>query len=53
MIEGWQADLSNTRTLDELLDVYIKCYNDCLAADKDKIHFGLHICRGERLHRHS
>ncbi|KAK8846531.1 hypothetical protein IAR55_005617 [Kwoniella newhampshirensis] len=46
MIEGWKADSSNKRTLDELLDVYIKCYNDCLSQHKDKIHFGLHICRG-------
>ncbi|WWD21850.1 hypothetical protein CI109_106338 [Kwoniella shandongensis] len=46
MIEGWEADKSNKRTLDELLDVYIKCYNDCLSQHKDKIHFGLHICRG-------
>ncbi|WVQ83750.1 hypothetical protein IAT38_005894 [Cryptococcus sp. DSM 104549] len=46
MIEGWNADKTNKRTLDELLDVYIKCYNDCLSEHKDKMHFGLHICRG-------
>ncbi|WVR04240.1 hypothetical protein IAU60_001240 [Kwoniella sp. DSM 27419] len=46
MIEGWKADSTNKRTLDELLDVYIKCYNDCLSQHKDKMHFGLHICRG-------
>ncbi|ODO01940.1 hypothetical protein L198_02670 [Cryptococcus wingfieldii CBS 7118] len=46
MIEGWNADKTNKRTLDELLDVYIKCYNDAIGQHKDKIHFGLHICRG-------
>jgi methionine synthase II (cobalamin-independent) len=48
MIEGWDQDPTNSRTLDELLDLYIKCYNDSIAAHKDKMHFGLHICRGER-----
>ncbi|WRT65251.1 uncharacterized protein IL334_002194 [Kwoniella shivajii] len=46
MIQGWKADSTNKRTLDELLDLYIKCYNDCLSQHKDKMHFGLHICRG-------
>ncbi|RSH83788.1 hypothetical protein EHS25_005403 [Saitozyma podzolica] len=46
MIEGWDQDPTNSRTLDELLDLYIKCYNDSIAAHKDKMHFGLHICRG-------
>lgn len=48
MIEGWNQDPTNSRTLDSLLDLYIKCYNDSIAAHKDKMHFGLHICRGER-----
>lgn len=46
MVEGWAQDKSNTRTLDQLLDLYIKCYNDSIGAHKDKMHFGLHICRG-------
>ena len=46
MIEGWEQDKSNTRTLGQLLDLYIATYNKCIAAHKDKMHFGLHICRG-------
>ncbi|KAL2071923.1 hypothetical protein VTL71DRAFT_13158 [Oculimacula yallundae] len=46
MLKGWAEDKSNTKTPDELLDAYIKCYNDSIDAHKDKMHFGLHICRG-------
>ncbi len=46
MIKGWQEDKSNTISLDQLLDLYIATYNKCIAAHKSKIHFGLHICRG-------
>ncbi|KAL9109282.1 MAG: hypothetical protein Q9227_006037 [Pyrenula ochraceoflavens] len=46
MVKGWQEDKSNTKTLEQLLDSYIKCYNDSIAEHKEKIHFGLHICRG-------
>ncbi|KAL7420348.1 hypothetical protein Q5752_005318 [Cryptotrichosporon argae] len=46
MIEGWAADTSNTQTLDELLDTYISAYNAALSRHKDKMHFGVHICRG-------
>jgi len=46
MIAGWKADESNTKTLEELLDSYIKCYNDSIALHVDKMHIGLHICRG-------
>ncbi|TVY47517.1 Uncharacterized protein LOCC1_G003652 [Lachnellula occidentalis] len=46
MLAGWAEDKSNTKTPDETLDAYIKCYNDSIADHSDKMHFGLHICRG-------
>jgi len=46
MLAGWAEDKSNTKTPDELLDSYIQCYNDSIRDHKDKMHFGLHICRG-------
>ncbi|CZT53391.1 probable Methionine synthase, vitamin-B12 independent [Rhynchosporium secalis] len=46
MLKGWAEDKSNTKTPHELLDAYIKCYNDSIENHKDKMHFGLHICRG-------
>ncbi|CZS91991.1 probable Methionine synthase, vitamin-B12 independent [Rhynchosporium graminicola] len=46
MLKGWAEDKSNTKTPHELLDAYIKCYNDSIEKYKDKMHFGLHICRG-------
>lgn len=46
MIKGWDDDKSNIKTLEELLDTYIQCYNDCISKHTSKMHFGLHICRG-------
>lgn len=46
MLKGWAEDKLNTKTPDELLDSYIKCYNDSIANHIGKMHFGLHICRG-------
>ncbi|KAJ9661683.1 hypothetical protein H2198_001859 [Neophaeococcomyces mojaviensis] len=46
MVSGWAADNSNGRPLEELLDVYIQAYNDAIREHVDKMHFGLHICRG-------
>ncbi|KAM3072181.1 hypothetical protein ACMFMF_007575 [Clarireedia jacksonii] len=46
MLKGWAEDKSNTKTPDELLDAYIKCYNDSIEKHTSKMHFGLHICRG-------
>ncbi|PVH71496.1 UROD/MetE-like protein [Cadophora sp. DSE1049] len=46
MLACWAEDKSNTKTPDELLDSYIQCYNDSIRDHKDKMHFGLHICRG-------
>lgn len=48
-MKGWAEDESNTKSPDELLDSYIKCYNDSIENHKDKMHFGLHICRGKYL----
>jgi methionine synthase II (cobalamin-independent) len=49
MIKGWAEDKSNLKTPDELLDSYIKCYNDSIKKHVDKMHIGLHICRGTAL----
>lgn len=46
MIDGWASDAANKSTLDELFETYITTYNDCIASHRDKIHFGLHLCRG-------
>lgn len=46
MVAGWAADKTNGRPLEDLLDVYIKAYNDAISHHTSKIHFGLHICRG-------
>ncbi|KAF8854728.1 UROD/MetE-like protein [Acephala macrosclerotiorum] len=46
MLADWAEDKSNTKTPDELLDAYIQCYNDSIRNHSEKIHFGLHICRG-------
>jgi len=46
MLAGWVEDKSNKKTPDELLDAYIQCYNDSIAKHTDKMHIGLHICRG-------
>lgn len=46
MVAGWAKDSSNTRPLDDLLDVYINAYNAAISQHTSKMHFGLHICRG-------
>ena len=47
MIEGWNADpLNKGQTTEELLDKYIKLYNDCLATRPADLHVGVHLCRG-------
>jgi len=46
MLKGWEEDKSNTKTVEELLDAYIQCYNDSIAKHTEKMHIGLHICRG-------
>lgn len=47
MLEGWKEDKRNTYTADELLDVYIKLYNDCIAKAPADMHIGIHLCRGK------
>ena len=46
MIDGWAADETNARSLESLLDAYIKLYNDCISKRPADMHVGLHICRG-------
>jgi methionine synthase II (cobalamin-independent) len=46
MIEGWNADSLNNGTTEDLLDKYIKLYNDCIAKRPADLHVGVHLCRG-------
>jgi methionine synthase II (cobalamin-independent) len=46
MIEGWNADPLNKGTTEDLLDKYIKLYNDCIANRPADLHVGVHLCRG-------
>ncbi|KAF9637805.1 putative methionine vitamin-b12 protein [Lasiodiplodia theobromae] len=46
MLKGWEEDKRNKYTADELLDVYIKLYNDCIAKVPADLHVGIHLCRG-------
>jgi methionine synthase II (cobalamin-independent) len=44
--DGWAEDKDNTGTVDDLLDAYIKLYNDSLANAPADLHSGIHLCRG-------
>ncbi|KAK5048201.1 hypothetical protein LTR84_005871 [Exophiala bonariae] len=44
--DGWAADKDNVGTVDDLLDAYIKLYNDSLANIPSDLHTGVHLCRG-------
>lgn len=44
--DGWAADADNTGSVDELLDAYIKLYNDSLVGRPKDLHVGVHLCRG-------
>ncbi|KAF2643878.1 UROD/MetE-like protein [Massarina eburnea CBS 473.64] len=46
MLQGWKTDTNNTVTADELLDLYIDLYNDCVSAAPADMHVGIHLCRG-------
>lgn len=46
MIEGWNADPLNKGTTEDLLDKYIKLYNDCISKRPSDLHVGVHLCRG-------
>lgn len=44
--DGWAQDSNNIGTVDDLLDAYIKLYNDSLADAPEDLHTGIHLCRG-------
>ncbi len=44
--DGWAKDKDNDGTVDDLLDSYIKLYNDSLANAPADLHSGIHLCRG-------
>ena len=46
MLEGWKKDKSNSYSADELLDKYIKLYNECTSQIPEDMHVGIHLCRG-------
>lgn len=46
MLQGWKEDSNNSTTSEEMLDAYIKLYNDCLSNRPQDMHVGLHLCRG-------
>jgi methionine synthase II (cobalamin-independent) len=43
---GYAADSNNTGTVEDLLDSYIKLYNECIAKCPPDMHTGIHLCRG-------
>ncbi|KAK5739524.1 hypothetical protein LTR17_005213 [Elasticomyces elasticus] len=49
MIEGWNDDSANTKSIDDLFDEYISFYNDCFKRPSD-MHLGIHLCRGKSFH---
>lgn len=46
MLKGWKEDAQNTCSADELLEKYIKLYNDCVSQIPADMHVGVHLCRG-------
>ncbi|KAF8208822.1 hypothetical protein K438DRAFT_1930384 [Mycena galopus ATCC 62051] len=44
--QGWVEDKDNIGTVDDLLDAYIKLYNDIITALPADLHTGVHLCRG-------
>ncbi|KAH8847158.1 hypothetical protein MCOR27_011236 [Pyricularia oryzae] len=44
--EGWAEDKDNIGEVDDLLDAYIKLYNDSIAKLPSDMHTGVHLCRG-------
>jgi methionine synthase II (cobalamin-independent) len=44
--DGWAQDRDNIGTVDELLDAYIKLYNDSISKRPADMHVGVHLCRG-------
>ncbi|KAK0625843.1 hypothetical protein B0T14DRAFT_420718 [Immersiella caudata] len=44
--DGWATDTDNIGTVDDLLDAYIKLYNDSISKLPADFHTGVHLCRG-------
>ncbi|EPE09512.1 5-methyltetrahydropteroyltriglutamate-homocysteine methyltransferase [Ophiostoma piceae UAMH 11346] len=44
--DGWAEDKDNIGTVDDLLDAYIKLYNDSISKTPADMHTGVHLCRG-------
>ncbi|KAI1105002.1 UROD/MetE-like protein [Jackrogersella minutella] len=44
--EGYEEDKDNIGTIDDLLDAYIKLYNDIIQGLSADLHTGIHLCRG-------
>lgn len=44
--QGWAEDKDNIGSVDDLLDAYIKLYNDSIAGLPADLHTGVHLCRG-------
>ncbi|KAI1775964.1 UROD/MetE-like protein [Hypoxylon cercidicola] len=44
--KGWEEDKDNTGTWEDLLDAYIKLYNDSIGMLPADLHTGIHLCRG-------
>lgn len=43
---GWMQDCDNKDSVDDLLDTYIKLYNESIAKIPADMHSGVHLCRG-------
>ena len=44
--KGWEEDKDNVGTVDDLLDTYVKLYNDSISQVPNDMHTGVHLCRG-------
>ncbi|XXG95337.1 hypothetical protein Hte_001598 [Hypoxylon texense] len=44
--KGWEEDKDNIGTWEDLLDAYIKLYNDSISTLPADFHTGIHLCRG-------
>ncbi|KAI2617866.1 UROD/MetE-like protein [Hypoxylon sp. NC1633] len=44
--KGWEEDNDNIGTWEDLLDAYIKLYNDSIDKLPADLHTGIHLCRG-------
>ncbi|RYO89248.1 hypothetical protein DL766_004556 [Monosporascus sp. MC13-8B] len=44
--QGWEEDKDNVGSVEDLLDAYIKLYNDSISKCPVDMHTGIHLCRG-------